>query len=41
MGNALRVKINHSCTDLKDLGQIMSYDAPGENLKYLPIELDI
>ena len=41
MGNALRVKIIHSCTDLEDLGQTVSYDASGENLECLPIELGI
>ena len=41
IGNALRVKIIHSCTDLEDLGQTVSYDASGENLECLPIELGI
>ena len=41
MGNALRMKTIHSYTDLEDLGQTMSYDAPKENLECLPIEVDI
>ena len=41
MGNALRVKIIHSCTDLEDLGQTMSYSAPKKTLECLPIELNI
>ena len=39
MGNALRVKIIHSCTYLEDLGQTVSYDASRENLECLPSEL--
>ena len=41
MGNALRMKIVHSYTDLEDLGQTISYGASDENSECLPIELDI
>ena len=41
MGNALRVQIIYSCTDLEDLGQTMSYDVSKQNLEYLPIEPDM